>query len=74
MAILFLVAALLLVLLHRLGVFQPLLERRAQDAFDENVLRLGEDLEWDERMTRMDRRLPATHKQPSLQFKTGGSS
>lgn len=71
MAFLFLIAALCLVLLHRLGVFHPLLERRTQEMFDDTVLRLGEDLEWEERMTRLDRRLPARHKQPSLQFKTG---
>ena len=74
MAVLFLVTALLLVLLHRLGVFRPLLEHRTREAFDEAVLRLGEDLEWEERMARMDRHLPATHKRPSLQFKTGRST
>ncbi len=65
------IAALAGVLMHRLGAFRRLEQHRDDEAFEQNVLELGEDVAWDDHMQRMDRRLPAIHKMPSIEFKTG---
>ena len=59
------------VLMNRLGAFRGLQERRDDEEFDAAVLELGEDVAWKDHMHRMERRLPAIHKMPSIGFKMG---
>ena len=68
---LFVIAALAGVLLNRLGAFRRFRERREAESFEEEVLTLGEEVAWKDHMQRMDRRLPAIHKMPSITFKMG---
>lgn len=70
---LLLILALVAVLMNRLGAFRRLYQRRDEEAFEDAVLQLGEDVAWKDHMQRMDRRLPAVHKMPSVSFKTGRS-
>ena len=69
--ILLIILALAGVLMHRLGAFRRLEQRRDEEAFEESVLELGEDVAWNDHVQRMERRLPAIHKMPSIEFKTG---
>lgn len=48
--------ALGILLAHRLGAFAPWEAHRAALAFDDRVLALAEDVEWEERMQRAHRR------------------
>lgn len=59
------------VLMNRMGAFRRIQERRIEEKFEETVLELGEDVAWKDHMQRMDRRLPAIHKMPSIEFKMG---
>ena len=59
------------VLMHRLGAFRQLKEHRIEEEFEETVLELGEEVAWKDHMQRMDRRLPAIHKMPTIEFKMG---
>ncbi len=59
------------VLMNRLGAFRRLQERRDDEAFEASVGELGEDVAWKDHMHRMERRLPAIHKMPSIGFKMG---
>lgn len=68
---LLIILALAGVLMNRLGAFRRHQERRIEEDFEETVLELGEDVAWKDHMQRMDRRLPAIHKMPSVEFKTG---
>ncbi len=66
---LLIILALAGVLMNRLGAFRRHQERRIEEDFEETVLELGEDVAWKDHMQRMDRRLPAIHKMPSIEFK-----
>ena len=68
---LLMILALTGVLMKRLGAFRRLEQRRDEEAFEETVLELGEDVAWNDHMQRMDRRLPAIHKMPTIEFKMG---
>ncbi len=59
------------VLMNRMGAFRRIQKRRIEEEFEETVLELGEDVAWKDHMQRMDRRLPAIHKMPSIEFKMG---
>ena len=59
------------VLMNRLGAFRHFKERRLEEDFEETVLELGEEVAWKDHMQRMDRRLPAIHKMPTIEFKMG---
>ena len=59
------------VLMNRLGAFRRYRQRRIEEEFEETVLELGEDVAWKDHMQRMDRRLPAIHKMPTIEFKMG---
>ena len=65
------IVALAGVLMNRLGAFRRYRQRRIEEEFEETVLELGEDVAWQDHMQRMDRRLPAIHKMPSIEFKMG---
>ena len=65
------IAALAGVLMKRLGAFRRLEEHREEEEFEETVLELGEEVAWNDHMQRMDRRLPAIHKMPTIEFKMG---
>ena len=62
------------VLLNRLGAFHRLQKRREEELFEAKVLELGEEVAWKDHMQRMDRRLPAIHKMPTIEFKMGRNS
>ena len=66
---LILVFALFAVLLNRLGAFRRLHERREAERFEAEVLQLGEEVAWKDHMQRMDRRLPAIHRLPTITLK-----
>jgi len=68
---LLLALALVFVLLNRLGAFRRIRKRQEDEDFESTVLQLGEEHAWKEHIQRMDRRLPAIHKLPSIEFKTG---
>ena len=59
------------VLMNRMGAFRRIQERHIEEEFEETVLELGEDVAWKDHVQRMDRRLPAIHKMPSIEFKMG---
>ncbi len=59
------------VLMNRMGAFRRIQERHIEEEFEETVLELGEDVAWKDHMQRMDRRLPAIHKMPTIEFKMG---
>ena len=59
------------VLMNRLGAFRRLQKRRHEELFEAQVLELGEDVAWRDHMQRMDHRLPAIHKMPTIEFKMG---
>lgn len=65
------IVALAGVLMNRLGAFRRYRQRRLEEEFEETVLELGEDVAWKDHMQRMDRRLPAIHKMPTIEFKMG---
>ena len=68
---LLIILALAGVLLNRLGAFRRLQQRRDEEAFQKTVLELGEDVAWKDHMQRTERRLPAIHKMPTIEFKMG---
>lgn len=57
------------VLLYQLGFFDTLIEHRKALAFEAKLLEIGQEDEWEHRMTRIRQRLPSVHRQPSLQFR-----
>ena len=62
---------LLVILMDRLGYFQPIRKHVLANNFESIILQLAEDIEWEERMSRAAEKLPEIHKMPLIHFKIG---
>jgi hypothetical protein len=68
---LLLAAALLALLARRLGLLPSPSERSDRRAFEEMLLQMGEDVQWEEHMALVARQRPAVHRMPHLSFRVG---
>ena len=66
------VISLYALLLYRLGMFAPLKAYYDALSFDEQVLQIAEDVEWEERMQIARQRKPVHFQMPRIHFRAKG--